>query len=164
MDATRRKTTVFASGCFWGTQYQLDKVPGVLRTTVGYTGGHVENPSYEQVCTGGTGHVEAVEVEYDPAVVSYEELAKRFFETHDPTQVDGQGPDRGPQYLSKIFYSDAEEKSTAEKLIRELEAQGLRIATQIEPATRFWPAEDYHQKYYESRGGTPYCHAYCKRF
>ena len=157
-------TAIFASGCFWGTQYQLDQLPGVLRTTVGYTGGHVANPTYRQVCNGDTGHVEAVEVEYDPAVITYEALARAFFETHDPTQVGGQGPDHGSQYLSKIFYANEEEKAIAERLIATLEAKGLKIATQLEPAGKFWPAEDYHQKYYETRGQTPYCHVYEKLF
>jgi len=158
------KTAFFASGCFWGTQYYLDKVDGVISTTVGYMGGEVPNPSYEQVSTGETGHVETVKVEYDPGEISFEELAKVFFETHDPTQVGGQGPDIGSQYLSKIFYSDEEEKQVAEKLIKMLEEKGMKIVTKVEPATEFFQAEDYHQDYYDKNGQTPYCHAYHKYF
>ena len=131
---------------------------GVVRTTVGYTGGWKENPTYEEVCSGQTGHLEAVEVLYDPARLTYEALAKLFFEIHDPTQVDGQGPDIGEQYRSAIFYEDESQKQIAEKLIRELEAKGLRVATRVLPASRFWPAEEYHQDYYEKKGSAPYCH------
>ena len=158
------QTALFASGCFWGTQYHLAKAPGVVRTTVGYTGGHVDNPTYEQVCAHGTGHVEAVEVEYDPARTSYEALAKLFFETHDPTQRGGQGPDRGPQYQSVIFYHSPEQKAIAEKLIGLLREKGLDIATEAREAGEFWPAEAYHQEYYERHGGSPYCHIYRKLF
>ncbi len=158
------KTAIFASGCFWGTQYYLDKLDGVVRTTVGYTGGSAPNPTYKQVSTGKTGHVEALEVEFDPEIVSYEDLAIYFFETHDATQLGGQGPDIGSQYLSKIFYIDEDQRETAEKLIKILEDQGLRIQTQVIPAAQFYPAEDYHQNYYETNGSTPYCHAYRKLF
>jgi len=155
---------IFASGCFWGVEYQLQKVPGVISTTVGYTGGSVENPTYKQVCTGRTGHAEALEVIFNPAEVSYESLARIFFETHDPTQVDGQGPDLGTQYRSEIFYLSDEQKSTAEKLIALLEDKGLDVATALSPATTFYNGEEYHQDYYLKSGGTPYCHAYTKRF
>ncbi len=155
---------IFASGCFWGTQYYMDKIDGVLKTTAGYTGGFVDNPTYEQVSSGKTGHVEAVEVKYDPKIVSYENLAKMFFETHDPTQVGGQGPDIGVQYQSKIFYSNENEKAIAEKLISILEEKGMKIATAVEPASKFWPAEKYHQDYYELKGTSPYCHIYHKLF
>lgn len=158
------KTAYFASGCFWGTQYYLDKIDGVISTTVGYIGGEVPNPTYEQVSSGETGHVEAVKVEYDPEKLSYEELAKIFLETHDPTQVGGQGPDIGSQYLSKIFYSDEEEKNIAEKLIGILETKGMKIVTKVEPTKEFFQAEDYHQDYYKNNGQQPYCHAYHKYF
>lgn len=158
------KKAIFASGCFWGTQYYVDKIDGVIKTTVGYTGGHVDNPTYEQVSSGDTGHVEAVEVEYDPKIVSYEDLAKMFFETHDPTQIGGQGPNIGSQYQSKIFYSNDEEKGIDDKLIDILEKKVMNIATIVEPASKFWPAEEYHQKYYENRIETPYCHIYHKLF
>ncbi len=157
-----QKTTtaraVFASGCFWGVEHYFKKEPGVIKTTVGYTGGHVKNPSYEQVCTGRTGHAEAVEVIFDPAVTSYEKLTRLFFETHDFTQTDGQGPDIGPQYRSVIFYVDDEQKATAEKLIKILEDMGHDVATGVEKAVVFYKAEDYHQDYYGKTGGNPYCH------
>ncbi|MBL7222994.1 MAG: bifunctional methionine sulfoxide reductase B/A protein [Candidatus Brocadiae bacterium] len=159
---TRR--AVFASGCFWGTEHMLKKAPGVLSTTVGYTGGHAASPTYREVCTKGTGHAEAVEVIYDPAKTTYEALAKLFFETHDPTQVNRQGPDVGDQYRSAIFYVDMEQKQSAEKLIGLLEAKGHAVATQVVPAGKFWPAEDTHQDYYQKTGKQPYCHAYTKRF
>lgn len=155
---------IFASGCFWGTEYHLQKVAGVISTTVGYTGGSKENPTYKEVCYTNTGHAEAVEVIYDPAKVSYEELAILFFETHDPTQVNRQGPDVGMQYRSEVFYRDDEQKDTAEKLIGILENKGYDIATQVTEATTFWPAEDYHQDYYDNQGSTPYCHFYQKKF
>jgi len=155
---------VFASGCFWGTQYHFDKAPGVLFTQAGYIGGSAENPTYEQVCSGKTGHVEAVEVLYDPKVTDYEALAKLYFETHDPTQTDGQGPDIGAQYLSRIFVMNDEQRRTAESLIKQLREKGLEIATVIEDNSPFWPAENYHQHYYDRKGSTPYCHIYTKRF
>ena len=155
---------IFASGCFWGTEYFLQKVDGVISTTVGYTGGTVKNPSYREVCSKVTGHYEAVEVVYDPELVSYEALARVFFETHDPTQTNGQGPDIGPQYRSAIFYVDDEQKAVGEKLIGLLENKGLRVATQLIPEATFYNAEDYHQDYYDNKGGTPYCHGYRKLF
>jgi peptide methionine sulfoxide reductase msrA/msrB len=155
---------LFASGCFWGTQYCFEKTPGVIETKVGYSGGTTVNPSYEEVCRGKTGHVETVEVCYDPSLVSYEELAKLFFETHDPTQINRQGPDIGSQYRSVIFYEGEDQKQIAERLKGILIKKGLRIATSIEPAKPFYPAEDYHQKYYERTGGSPYCHIYRKLF
>lgn len=158
------KKAIFASGCFWGTQHYLKKANGVIKTTVGYTGGDLANPTYEQVSTGNTGHVEAVEVEYDPAVISYEELARLFFETHDPSQFGGQGPDIGLQYESKIFYNDDEEKAIAKKLIKILEDKGMLIATKVEKKKIFYPAEDYHQNYYSKNGANPYCHFYRKLF
>jgi peptide methionine sulfoxide reductase msrA/msrB len=149
---------IFAAGCFWGVEHCLKEQPGVVETTVGYTGGTKENPTYEEVCRGNTGHLEAVEVLYDPVRVSYEELAKLFFEIHDPTQANGQGPDLGEQYLSAIFYLDDEQKRVAEKLIEELKAKGMKVVTQVRPAGKFWPAEQYHQDYYAKKGQTPYCH------
>ena len=162
--ASKAKRAIFASGCFWGTEHMFREAPGVVSTTAGYTGGHTENPTYREVCGNDTGHAEAVEVIYDPTKTTYEALAKLFFETHDPTQVDGQGPDVGDQYRSAIFTLDAEQKQVAEKLIRTLEAKGLEVATQVVAAGKFWPAEDYHQGYYEKKGGQPYCHGYTKRF
>jgi len=158
------RKAVFAGGCFWGVEYHFSRVKGVLDVKSGYTGGEIDNPSYKQVCSGRTGHAEAVEIDYDPQQVSYETLAKLFFEIHDPTQVNRQGPDIGTQYRSALFYSDEEQKRTAEKLIAELQAKGYRVATTLEKAATFWPAEDYHQDYYEKTGHQPYCHIYTKRF
>jgi peptide methionine sulfoxide reductase msrA/msrB len=162
MSETRK--AIFASGCFWGTEYYLQRAPGVVRTTVGYTGGRAENPTYRDVCSGTTGHAEAVEVEYDPDVTSFEDLARLFFETHDPTQVNRQGPDIGTQYRSAVFYLDDGQKEVAERLIALLEEQGLDVATEVTKATHFWPAEAYHQKYYDQTGRQPYCHVYEKKF
>ncbi len=159
-----RERAVFASGCFWGTQHMLDKTEGVVGTRVGYTGGHLDDPTYEQVCGGDTGHVEAVEVVYDPEVVDYDTLARSFFETHDPTQEGGQGPDIGEQYRSMVFFTNEEQRETAERLIGALREKGLDVVTEVRPAQRFWPAEEYHQHYYDSTGKQPYCHAYRKLF
>jgi peptide methionine sulfoxide reductase msrA/msrB len=163
---TENKTerAIFASGCFWGTEYHLSKVDGVISTTVGYTGGTKEEPTYKEVSTGTTGHAEATEVIYNPSKVSYEELAKLFFETHDPSQVNRQDPDIGTQYRSGIFYLNNEQKYVAEKLIAVLESNGLNVATEVTEASTFWKAEDYHQDYYDHKGTTPYCHIYTKRF
>jgi peptide methionine sulfoxide reductase msrA/msrB len=155
---------IFAGGCFWGVEYFMKQVPGVIRVTSGYTGGRTEHPTYKEVCSKDTGHAEAVEVVFDPGKTDFETLAKRFFETHDPTQVDRQGPDIGSQYRSEIFYVTDEQKTTAEKLIRHLEEKGLTVATKVTRAGVFWPAEDYHQDYYQRKGSQPYCHAYVKRF
>lgn len=149
---------IFAAGCFWGVEANLQAQPGVLETTVGYTGGTTENPDYKTVCSHSTGHAEAVEVIYDPARVSFETLAKVFFECHDPTQADGQGPDIGDQYRSEIFYTSAEQKQVAEKLIAELKGRGMNVVTKVTPAGKFWPAEDYHQDYYAKQGREATCH------
>ncbi len=154
----------FAGGCFWGVEYYLEKLRGVSRVTSGFMGGDVENPSYKEVTKGRTGHVETVEVLYNPSIISYRELAKRFFEIHDPTQVNGQGPDIGPQYLSRVFVFTKEERETVETLITLLKIKYPTVATEIVPEGVFYPAEKYHQDYYERKGGTPYCHAPVKRF
>jgi len=157
-------TAIFASGCFWGTEYHLKKAPGVILTQVGYIGGNVDNPTYKQVCTDKTGHAEAVRVVYDPSKTTYEQLAKLYFETHDFTQLNRQGPDIGAQYRSAVFPLDVKQRETAGKLISQLEAKGYDVKTKIEPAEKFWPAEDYHQDYYEKTSKTPYCHIYRKIF
>lgn len=162
-DTTMEKA-ILASGCFWGTEYFLQRIDGVISTTVGYTGGHVENPTYEQVCTKRTGHYEATEVVFDPSVTNYETVLRMFFETHDPTQRDGQGPDIGPQYRSAVFYLNEEQKATAEMLIGLLKAKGYDVATEVLPAAVFYPAENYHQDYYNHKGSTPYCHGYRSLF
>ncbi len=162
--AEKTQRAIFASGCFWGTEYHFQKARGVLQTTVGYTGGNTQNPTYKEVCSGTTGHAEAVEVIFDPSKISYEELAKLFFETHDPTQVNRQGPDIGEQYRSEIFYLDDQQKETAQKVIDILKSKGYKVATRLTKASRFWKGEDYHQDYYQKKNGTPYCHIYTKRF
>lgn len=154
---------VFAGGCFWGMEYHFGKVNGVLGTTVGYTGGSKEDPTYREVCSGKTGHAEAMEVEFDPAVVTYEELA-RLFEIHDPTQVNRQGPDIGTQYRSAVYYVDDTQKAIVEKLLGQLKENGYAVVTALEKASAFYPAEEYHQDYYDKTGHQPYCHIYQKRF
>ncbi|QSH42557.1 bifunctional methionine sulfoxide reductase B/A protein [Lentisphaerota bacterium] len=155
---------IFAGGCFWGVQYYFEKEPGVIKTIAGYIGGDKPNPTYEEVCSHDTKYAEAVEVFFDPKQTSYEKLARLFFEIHDPTQVNRQGPDYGDQYRSAIFYVNNEQQKTAEKLIGELKEKGLDAATEVKPAKRFWPAEKYHQDWYRKKGGKPYCHIYTKRF
>lgn len=155
---------IYAGGCFWGVEHLMQQQKGVLTVVSGYIGGHVENPTYQEVKAQGTGHAEAVLVTYDPSQVSYEELTKLFFEIHDPCQTDGQGPDIGSQYRSEIFYHTPEEKATAEKLIDILKSKGYNVVTKVTPAGHFYPAEDYHQDYYEHKGTEPYCHFRTRRF
>ncbi|HNQ83673.1 MAG TPA: bifunctional methionine sulfoxide reductase B/A protein [Bacteroidales bacterium] len=155
---------IFAGGCFWGVEYYMQKKPGVISVVSGYIGGHKDNPTYQEVCTGTTGHAEAVEITFDPSKVSYEELARLFFEIHDPTQVNRQGPDVGAQYRSEIFYLDENQKIITENLIGILKNKGFKVATKVTKATTFWPAENYHQDYYDNKGTLPYCHGYTKRF
>ncbi len=154
----------FAGGCFWGVEHLFKDVKGVVSTDVGYMGGHTSNPTYNEVCSGTTGHAETMEVVFDPAKTNFETLAKLFFEIHDPTQVDRQGPDIGDQYRSAVFYTNEEQKKTAEKLVKILEDKGLYVATEITEADDFWLAENYHQDYYQKTGKRPYCHVYKKRF
>lgn len=142
----------FAAGCFWGVEDKFGKMRGVVRTAVGYTGGSGENPSYQQVCRGNTGHAEAIHIVYDPGIVSYKELLDVFFRLHDPTQLNRQGADIGSQYRSAIFYHNEEQKREAENMIDKLGKSGrfqAPIVTQIKPASDFYPAEEYHQKFYE---------------
>ena len=154
----------FAAGCFWGVEYLMQKEKGVISTRVGYMGGKREQPTYEEVCSGSSGHAETVEVEFDPSLTSYETLARLFFEIHDPTQIDRQGPDIGDQYRSHIFYVDENQKDVAEKLIGILTDKGFKIATRLSRAPVFGEGEDYHQDYYLKSGKVPYCHTYEKRF
>jgi peptide methionine sulfoxide reductase msrA/msrB len=160
----RYGTAIFAGGCFWGVEYFLQKSPGVISVTSGYTGGHVKNPSYREVCTGTTGHAEAVKIIYDSEKTSYEKLLRIFMEIHDPTQVGGQGPDIGDQYRSEIFYLNDEQRKIAEKTINILKTNGYKVATAVTKASEFYDAEKYHQDYYFNNGKVPYCHGYTKRF
>jgi peptide-methionine (S)-S-oxide reductase len=145
---------LFAAGCFWGVEETLRKIPGILSTSVGYTGGHTEHPTYKTVCSGKTGHAEAVHIEYDPKKVSYEELLDAFFRMHDPTTLNRQGPDVGTQYRSAIFYFDEAQRKAAEEMKAEMQGVfGGLVSTEIAPAGPFYPAEEYHQKYYMKRGG-----------
>ena len=146
----------FAAGCFWGVEEKFRQMKGVTSTTVGYTGGTTKNPSYKDVCTGTTGHAEAVEVDYDPVQVRYSDLLKVFWENHDPTQLNRQGPDWGTQYRSAIFFHTPEQQAQAQAKIEQLTNEGKfkpkRIVTKVEPAQTFWRAEEYHQRYLEKRG------------
>ena len=158
--AEKTETATFAAGCFWGVEATFRQIKGVKSTTVGYAGGQMENPTYKDVCTDGTGHAEAVEVQYNPSEVSYEQLLKVFWENHDPTTVNRQGPDSGTQYRSAVFYHTPQQKAAAEAAKQALAASGKyrrEIVTEIVPATKFWRAEDYHQQYLEKRGMSS-CH------
>ena len=153
--ANDNKKAVFAAGCFWGVESTFQQLDGVNSTTVGYTGGKVKNPSYELVCTGLTGHAEAVEVDYNPSVISFSELVDVFFKLHDPTTMNRQGPDIGTQYRSAAYFSDNEEKEIIESKINDLNESGeytSRVVTEVEPIESFYDAEDYHQDYYKKRG------------
>lgn len=155
------KTATFAAGCFWGVESVFKALDGVHSTEVGYTGGQAENPSYELVCTGQTGHAEAVRIEFDPAIISFEDLLETFWNSHDPTTLNRQGPDVGSQYRSAIFYHDEQQKEAAEKSIAVLDAAGRfgnPIVTKIQPTDEFWPAEEYHQDYFAKNPGAAFCH------
>ena len=151
----------FGAGCFWGVEAAFAAIPGVSRTAVGYEGGATERPTYKDVCTDGTGHAEVVELDFDPAVVTYAHLLDAFFSLHDPTTLNRQGPDWGTQYRSAIFFHSPEQEAQAQAKIEELTAAGhfkpKRIVTKLEPAQTFWRAEEYHQKYLEKRGQAS-CH------
>ena len=156
-----RERATFAAGCFWGVEAVFRKESGVIETTVGYTGGKHENPTYEDVCSGLTGHAEAVEVVYDPSQTSYERLLETFWKCHDPTQLNRQGPDIGSQYRSAIFFHNSEQETAAQTSKARLEASGRYnrpIVTEIVPAAHFYKAEDYHQQYFEKTGQTS-CHS-----
>lgn len=147
----------FAAGCFWHVEYAFSRIPGVVKTTVGYTAGHTEEPTYKQVCTDKTGHAEAVEVIYDPQKVTYQQLLDAFWKMHDPTQLNRQGPDVGTQYRSAVFYYNDRQKTAAEKSKQKLSQSGKfdkPIVTEIVPAEKFYKAEEYHQKYFQKHGKT----------
>ena len=158
------KKAYFAGGCFWGVEHLFQGKEGVVTAISGYMGGSKESPTYQDVLTGATGHLEAVEITYDPNQVSYEELTKFFFEIHDPTQINGQGPDIGAQYLSAVFYSNEDEREITRELIEILKSKSYDVATSVFPAETFWTAEEYHQDYYQKKNQQPYCHVYQKKF
>ena len=150
---TEKKKATFAAGCFWGVESSFRQLDGVIDATVGYTGGHIKNPTYEMVCSDRSGHAEALEVEFDPSVVSYDTLLDVFWEIHDPTTINRQGPDFGSQYRSAIFYHDESQRRAAEaSLKRAAHLFEDPIVTEITPASEFYPAEEYHQRYYERMG------------
>lgn len=155
---------IFAAGCFWGVEHFFKQLNGVIKTEAGYIGGHIEQPTYQEICAGLSGHYEAVRIVYDPCLITYEQLTKYFFEIHDPTQKNGQGPDLGEQYLSVIFYYNQAQHELAAKLVAELKRLGYEVATRLKPVNTFWPAETFHQDYYAKIGKQPYCHRYIKRF
>jgi peptide methionine sulfoxide reductase msrA/msrB len=154
----------FAGGCFWGVEHFLERMPGVIDVESGYMGGDKDEPTYEEVSSGDSGHAETVRVSFDPAMISYAEVAKRFFEIHDPTQVDRQGPDVGTQYRSAVFVTGPEQRAAVDDLISKLKANGYEVATEVAKAGTFWTAEAYHQDYYVRTKKTPYCHAPVPRF
>lgn len=158
------KTAIFAGGCFWGVEHYMQIQRGVVSVQSGYTGGCIENPSYEQVSTQVTGHAEAVKITYDSTITDYETLLRFFFEIHDPTQNDGQGIDIGTQYRSEIFYQTEEEKEITLKVIAILRDKGFDVVTRVTEAGSFYPAEAYHQDYFERHKGEPDCHFYTPRF
>ncbi|WP_458701294.1 bifunctional methionine sulfoxide reductase B/A protein [Sulfurospirillum sp. 1307] len=164
LDFVPFKYAYFAGGCFWGVEYYFNKTKGVIDAKSGYMGGELENPTYEDVCSKKSGHLEVVRVKYDPSVTSYEDLAKLFFEIHDPTQENGQGPDIGPQYISAVFVNNEEEKEVIKKLINELKENGYNVVTKILEMSKFYEAESYHQYYYQRHGKLPYCHSFVRRF
>ena len=158
------KKAYFAGGCFWGVEHLFQGKEGVVTVISGYMGGSKESPTYQDVLSGTTGHLEAVEVSYEPNRVSYKELTQFFFEIHDPTQANGQGPDIGPQYLSAVFYSNEEEREIIQELIDILKSKGYEVVTRLISAETFWIAEEYHQDYYVKKKQQPYCHVYQKKF
>ncbi len=153
---------VVGCGCFWGVQYWFNKLEGVISTSVGYSGGSIPNPTYQQVCAGTTGHIEVLKIDYNPKVLSYENLIRYFFNIHNFEQANGQAGDIGSQYLSIIQYQREDQKNTINHIIEELRAKGYKPATKLVPESAFWAAEDYHQSYYEKSEGSPYCHFFKK--
>jgi len=159
-DSSKTDTATFGTGCFWCTEAIFQQVEGVISVTSGYSGGYVEKPTYKQICTGTTGHAECLNIIYDSSTISFDELLEIFWQTHDPTTLNRQGNDVGTQYRSVIFYHDEKQKALAEKYMMELNKGGAfdgAIVTTLEPFTKFYPAEDYHQNYYNQNGSAPYC-------
>ena len=157
-------TVMFGGGCFWGMEYYFKNLNGVISSKVGYAGGHVESPTYHQVCSDTTGHAEVIQIVYDTSKIDFETLARLFFEIHDPTEVNRQGPDVGSQYRSVLYYENENQKDIALQLITILKSKGLKVVTEVEKAKIFYEAEDYHQDYYGKKSGRPYCHFRVKRF
>jgi len=160
----KTETAYFAGGCFWGVEYYLEKEEGVISAVSGYMGGNKQSPTYEDVCSGKTGHAETVKVVFDPEVTNYEKLARMFFEIHDPTQLNHQGPDMGTQYRSAIYYISDAQRAVVERLMAELREKGFKVVTELEAAGQFFEAEEYHQDYYDKTRKTPYCHSRVNRF
>ena len=160
----QKETAYIAGGCFWGVEYFMQEMKGVLSAESGYMGGNVTDPDYYQVGSGQTGHTETVKVVFDPKQITYEAVIKKFFEIHDPTQFNKQGPDHGRQYRSAIFYTDEKQRETAQNLIEILIKNGYDVVTELKSAKSFWKAENYHQDYYQKKGGQPYCHRPVNRF
>ncbi len=163
-DVLDTEEAILAAGCFWGVEHYLKKLSGILKTEVGYSGGTKLEPTYKEICYGNTGHLEVIRIIYDPKLVNYTDILKRFFEIHDFTQTNGQGPDIGEQYLSVIFYFNNEQHKIANQIIQLLKDKGYLVATLLNEVTTFWPAEDYHQNYYEINKQEPYCHVWRKIF
>jgi peptide methionine sulfoxide reductase msrA/msrB len=164
LEVTDSEEAIFAAGCFWGVEYYFKRLSGVLKTEVGYSGGGLKNPTYRAICAGATGHYEAIRVVYDTAKVNFEAVAKYFFEIHDPTQPDGQGPDRAEQYKSVAFFYNEEQKTILLQLISYLKSKQMQVVTKVLPVKTFWPAETDHQDYYDKMDKKPYCHRYTKLF
>lgn len=160
----KTEIAIFAGGCFWGVEYYFQNFEGVISTEVGYIGGTVKNPAYREVCNQTTGHAEAIKIVFDPDKTNFEKLARLFFEIHDPTQINRQGPDIGDQYRSEIFFTNEKQKGIALSLMDQLIKNGTNIVTELTQAGEFYTAEEYYQKYYQKNNKTPYCHKYVKRF
>jgi peptide-methionine (S)-S-oxide reductase len=159
-NGVKTDTATFGTGCFWCTEAIFEQLKGVLKVTSGYSGGHVKNPTYEQVCEKNTGHAEVVQIVYDPSLITFDELLEVFWQTHDPTTLNRQGNDVGPQYRSVIFYHNDEQKEKAEKYKAELDKSGAwenKIVTAVDAYENFYSAENYHQNYYNNNGSQPYC-------
>ncbi|MFC2111616.1 bifunctional methionine sulfoxide reductase B/A protein [Bacteroidota bacterium] len=159
-----QEVAIFAGGCFWGVEYWMEKQEGVISVESGFIGGTIKNPTYKLVCSDTSGYAEAVKILFDPSKTNYETLAKVFFEVHDPTQLNRQGPDIGNSYRSEVFYTNPEQKEIADKLINILKDKGLNVVTKVTEATEFYKAEEKHQDYYEHKERLPSCHVYTKRF
>ena len=160
VDTSKLASATFGAGCFWCVEAVFEELKGVVDAEAGYSGGHIKNPGYREVCTGRTGHAEVARIYYDPSVITFEQLVTVFFHTHDPTTLNRQGADRGTQYRSAIFYHDAEQKEVAERVLQEIDASDLwsdPIVTEISPLENYYVAEEYHQQYYENNSSQPYC-------